>query len=679
MRRILQSVVVLLLTTMPSIVSSDVFEVSGRIVSEEGGSLGSARLTVDGESVAVDAGGNFSFPINRRWSAVHRIDVVLEGYYPALQTVHRSDFVAGRAAQLPAIELVRKKPQRRLLMFAGDAMLSRRYMEPRAGEPALARANTMAADAKALLRHIKPYIELADLASVNMETQLSADPLVTPLAKSVTFYSPPELAEALKWAGVDYVALGNNHMFDFQRPGLVSTLKILDELELAYSGGDHNDALARRPAFVAVGDVPYGFLSYVGWAGTFKPSQVAEIDKGGAALGDATSIARDLENIPKGTTSVVQLHSGIEYAAEPSLSEQTMLHNAVRAGGDIVIGHHPHVLQGLDIVDNRLIAYSLGNFLFDQYIYTTQMSMLLFVWMDGEQLHRAEVVPLHLNGYVPTPATGEFRYAILHRLAKLSNRRNVCIRPSGLHLVAERCPDEASPGGPSGAGVQLIDIQASQMQRSSAAEHPISLRAAGASPLYPVVIDDAATAYRLGVDLLRRGEFEHVDLFDTVDRTWIENDQVYAVTGASTHLAVSIGAGTNIARSGLRVFDRVFTLSNPATFAGRVKLKGEARLRVFLQRRPSTGTFSDALLTGPVTEIGSVRLEKDGWHTFSFDYNQPRLATKSLRILFSVEDLTGEGVEAQFDDLAWVEWRTPWLEPDAEALGEYATHIQFQL
>ena len=639
--------------------------IEGRVTGESAAIESGLTVAVDGERLEVDSRGNFSFDFARSSSRPLLIRASADGYYTALQTVHRSDVVDGIGSRIPTIELVRKKPGRRLLMFAGDTMLTRRYAEPRDGEPVLVDRDDPLGDAKALLQHIKPYVELAEFASVNLETPLSATPLEEPLPKSVTFYSPPALAEALQWAGVDYVALGNNHIFDFQRAGMESTFTELDRLGLHYSGGGHDDESARKPALVSIGDTPHAFLSYVGWRGTFSPNQVAETGKGGAAFGDEEVIASDVARVPDGVVSVVQLHAGLEYAATPSLSEKTVFHRAVEAGADIVIGHHPHVLQGFEIVDDRLIAYSLGNFLFDQYIYSTQLSALLFVFMDGESLHRAEVVPMHVNGYVPTPATGEFRYAILNRLATLTDSETVCTKASGLHLVMESCRD-----GQVSATAQTM--------RFDEASGLLSLRAKGASPLSSVTVDGTNGHYRLGVDILSRGEFEHVGLFGTDDRTWIENAQVKVIDSGAPHMAITIEPGEEAASGGLKVFDRVFTPSNPTTVAGRIRVDGKSRLRFYLQRRRIEESFSEGLAVGPLTEIGSAVFSQDGWHNFSFDYAQPRLATKGVRVLFTLEDLTGDGIEASIDDLVWIEWRTPWLRPDDGANPVHATHIQFR-
>ena len=661
MKRVLATLAVAGLA-LGSIASADPVRVHGRVVDEAGVAITGASVLVVQDSHDVGADGEFTFELDSPTTVSVRIEA--PGYYTFLHTLHRSDFASGRPALVPDIELVEKKPGRTLMVFAGDAMLSRRYFEPRAGEPRLVQRASVLDDGKKLLTHVRPYIELADFASVNMETQLSNEALTNRVPKSVTFYSPAELAELLQWAGFDYVALGNNHLYDYRDAGVRSTLEALQATELVYSGAGVNEEEARKPASVDIDGREHRFLSYVGWPGTFEPSQVAEASKGGAAFGTTMVIAEDLGELPADSISVLQLHAGLEYAETPALSERTTLRQAVTDGADIAIGHHPHVLQGFEIYRNRLIAYSLGNFLFDQYHYTTQLGMLLYVWMDGATLHRAEVVPLHINGYLPTPATGLFRYTILTRLARLSDS-SVCMRPSGFHAVVDSCDGIART-------TTTVTVD------GSASSTPVHLRSLGASPLQASTIKSADRPYRLGLDLLGRGDFEYARLYGAHDRTWIETRSASLKTGDNNLLEIRVPAGGQTMRSGMKVFERVFTLSNPATVSGRIKADGHVRVRFLLQRRRATDTLEDALVSGPIRQIGVWEGSSTDWADFSLDYNQPRVATRSVRFLIDVVDISEDksGSTVSLDDLAWVEWQTPWIGPDdANIDAEFATHL----
>ena len=626
----------------------------GRIVAESGAAPEGIEVRIDGAGIGVDADGRFSAEPG---GAVVRIEISAPGHYPAVHTV------AARAGRLPDITLVEKTPGRRLLLFAGDAMLARRYFEPVVGEPVLVRRDEVREDGARLLDAVRPYIGIADYASVNMETQLAATEPGERLPKSVTFFSPPELAGLLRDAGFDYVALGNNHIFDYGQAGLESTLAAVRASGLDASGAGANELEARAPWQLSLDGAPYAFWSYVGWAGEFEPNQVASPVKGGAALGSPAVFAEDLPGADG--VRVLQYHSGLEYAEAPALSERTALRFAVDQGVDVAIGHHPHVLQGIEIYRGRLIAYSMGNFLFDQYHYATQLGMLLYVWMDGEQLYRAEVVPMHVNGYVPTPATGAMRYAVLSRLARLSAPFGTCFEENGAHAIVttvaagERCaPQVVELGSPTTDVVELADI--------------------GASPLQPVVAR-AERPLRLGVDILQRGDLEYVGLFGTQDRSWIESAGIAVATSSGQALEFTIAPASDALTGGMKVFERTFRLSNPATLSGRLRVEGKARVRFLLQRRKPDAPLAEALETGPRVEIGVVESGASGWTDFAFDFDQPRVATQSVRLLVEVADASAErrGARVTLDDLAWIEWQTPWLSGDAADTGSvHATHLQ---
>jgi poly-gamma-glutamate capsule biosynthesis protein CapA/YwtB (metallophosphatase superfamily) len=653
----------LLLTCVALGISPGAFAwtVSGVVVDESGNPIASAVVSVGPDRHAVDRSGRFVIDVDEELAV---LDIRAEGYYGFMHTLHRSD--AETAKNDFRVELVARQEDRRLLLFAGDAMLARRYFEPLPGEPVLVRKGHVLEDGKKLLEVIRPYVQLADYASVNVETQMSSTELTQRLPKSFTFYSPPELAEVLAWAGFDYAALGNNHTWDYQEQGLTPTLAALDAAGFDYSGAGLDEAAARKAQSVEIGNQPYRFLSYVGWAGLFSPTQAAAGDKGGAALGNSEVFAEDLAPIDPGTVAVIQYHSGIEYSEMPAMSERMRLREAIDFGADIAIGHHPHVLHGFEIYENRLIAYSMGNFLFDQFDYATQMAMLVYVWMDGDELHRAEVVPVNVNGYVPTPATGEFRSAILNRLARTSRPLGTCPRPNGAHVVIERC---AAGTGPQ---AQLADIGGSR-----AASVPLHLETLGLSVLDPVTLKTDGPRYRLGLDILPRGDFESEGLFGTSDRAFLRGKNSRFVDADSRALRIEAPAGETV-QAGQRVFERVYTVSNPTTVSGRVKTSSDVTVEVLLQRRRTDESLSEALRNDTARVVGRFQVPAGGWKTFAVDFDQPRVSTRAVRVLLNMRAEAGDA-EVLLDDLDWVEWRTPWLDGSSQPDDPvFATHVQFQ-
>ncbi len=646
----------LLLLLFPLWAWPDLATIRFRVVSEDGAALPNAQVSSGEQHVAVNRDGRVVLGVSD--DGPHLIRVSAPDHYTMTHS-----FVA-TAQSVADIQLVKKKNGRRLLLFAGDAMLSRRFFEPRAGEPVLVRRASVFEDGKNILRFVKSYVELADVASVNLETQLTSGPLTDPLPKSVTFYSPAELAPLLEWAGFDYVALGNNHTFDYRDAGIRSTMQALENTSLGHSGAGFNERQAREAYTTELGGRPISFLSYVGWPGGFTPTQTASGDKGGAALGNGRVFAADAGKLDANAIAVLQHHSGIEYAERPAMTERTNLRTAIDAGVDVAIGHHSHVLQGLEIYKDRLIAYSMGNFLFDQYIYSTQAGMLLYVWMDGDTLHRAEIVPLNINGYVPTPATGAFRYAVLNRLARLSQGFGTCLNESGAHAIL-------------GDGIECETAKLPTVDADSTTM-PISLFASGVSPVNAIEISTEQKQHRFGVDLLPRGNFESAGQYGVPVRAWLtgQQAQVVAASDQGQELQVNLSNKQRV-RTGMKVFERAFRVSSPSTVSGRIRADGGVSVRFLLQRRRTDQGLTDALVDGPLTEIGGLSLEPGKWHEFALDHQLPRTTTKSIRLLIELDSELADDrpVEVQLDDLAWVEWHTPWMRPDKGA-GQYATHVQ---
>lgn len=134
---------------------------------------------------------------------------------------------------------------------------------------------------------------------------------------------------------------------------------------------------------------------------------VARRGHGGAAFWDeATSPARIAALRPNVDVLVVQLHAGFQFQEAASINVRDIAHAAIDAGADMVICHHPHVLQGLEWYRGKLIAFSMGNFVFDQDFLSTFASVVLRTVWDGNRLLQARLIPIEIDGYRPIPATG---------------------------------------------------------------------------------------------------------------------------------------------------------------------------------------------------------------------------------------------------------------------------------
>jgi poly-gamma-glutamate synthesis protein (capsule biosynthesis protein) len=182
------------------------------------------------------------------------------------------------------------------------------------------------------------------------------------LAKMYTFRAPPELASALADAGFDAVSLGNNHAFDFGELGLFDTLDALQEAGVSWFGAGADEMSARTPLVLEAGGQRVALLGYSG----VGESGFASGETPGVARASVEAIGADVRAATQLADYVVMvMHAGIEYTHEPSDGQRSLAYAAIDAGADVVIGHHPHVLQPWERYGEGLILYSLGNFVFD--------------------------------------------------------------------------------------------------------------------------------------------------------------------------------------------------------------------------------------------------------------------------------------------------------------------------
>jgi poly-gamma-glutamate synthesis protein (capsule biosynthesis protein) len=252
----------------------------------------------------------------------------------------------------------------------------------------------------------------ADVAFANLESLFSENPEQDPA--HLEFKLRPEQVEALRVAGFDVVSLANNHAGNVGRAGMAFTVNLLRSNGIAPSGGGHNLAEAHRPAVVATPRLTVAFCSY-----TAAASLVAAEDAPGHTAWGLDLLREDLARAEgEADVVVVSLHAGDEYAPRENGLQRDFAHAAIDAGADIVVGHHPHVLEPIEVYRGRLICYSLGNYVFDQpWNYDSSQTAAVEVLLRGDEPRRAYIHPLRINAdFQPEPVDGLAAEEILGRL-----------------------------------------------------------------------------------------------------------------------------------------------------------------------------------------------------------------------------------------------------------------------
>jgi poly-gamma-glutamate capsule biosynthesis protein CapA/YwtB (metallophosphatase superfamily) len=289
---------------------------------------------------------------------------------------------------------------------------------------------------ESVFEFVKPYLAPADVSFVNLEGSISDKGSPT-AGKEFTFEARTALTTGLVWASIDVVSLANNHSRDYGSKALLDCIARLDEAGIEHPGAGADAAEAATPAMIetpagtvavlAASEITPGFAATASQPGTNVTSYPNE-----RLVAQVASAAKEADFV------IVSLHWGTEYDATADSSQQNLAHKLVDAGADLILGHHPHVIQGLEIYKDGLIAYSLGDFIFDHYSRATGEAFVLQVTMPQEGPPSGKIIPVYLHD--TQGVSGSDAAAILDRLTALS---------ADLGLELTRAGDQARFGTPS--------------------------------------------------------------------------------------------------------------------------------------------------------------------------------------------------------------------------------------
>ncbi len=205
----------------------------------------------------------------------------------------------------------------------------------------------------------------------------------------------PRTVDSLVTAGFDVLTLANNHIMDYGPIALQDTLAALDNAKIAWAGAGMNRNEARQPAIITTPDgVKFAFLSYsltypeLFWANPTRP---------GTPYGDPAFFVPDIKAAKLLVDHVVvSFHWSDELQYYPSAYQKNYGKLCIDAGASVVLGHHPHVLQGIEVYKGGLIAYSLGNFVFGSYSQRVKDSIILEIDCSKESLIQAKIYPINV-------------------------------------------------------------------------------------------------------------------------------------------------------------------------------------------------------------------------------------------------------------------------------------------
>lgn len=253
-----------------------------------------------------------------------------------------------------------------------------------------------------------------DLTTVNLETTLTN--ATQKATKKFRFKGDPSYTKILELGGIEAVNLANNHIHDYLEKGYTDTIDALKNQGIGYFGYDHQ-------YITEVKGIKIGALGYEGWQDTPQirnqvSQAIKQLKEQGAQI------------------VLVHYHWGIERQYVPNASQKSLARFTIDSGADLVLGHHPHVVQGIEEYNGKFIVYSLGNFMFggnrnpsDKDTYVFQQTFHL---KNGELTDKKEiaVVPFSIssvsnrNNYQPKLLSGAERDRVKKKIIESSNKIN---------------------------------------------------------------------------------------------------------------------------------------------------------------------------------------------------------------------------------------------------------------
>jgi len=270
------------------------------------------------------------------------------------------------------------------------------------------------------LSAVASHLKAADVTVGNLESPLSSGGTKN-AAKDVTFRGDQRGVEGLAAAGFDLLSLGNNHVLDYGPAALADTVKSLDARSIGHAGAGADKDAAWKPAVVERDGTTVAFLSF---SHILPPGFVATSSRAGLAQG-----RNNMEAVTAAVRSakerydyvIVSFHWGVEYEDDANGDQVRDARMTIDAGADMVLSHHPHVIQAVEFYKNRLIAYSTGDFVFDHYSRKTGESFILDASLGPDGVTDVRVTPTYLDDYgAPAVVTGAAAQTILTRLKTIS-------------------------------------------------------------------------------------------------------------------------------------------------------------------------------------------------------------------------------------------------------------------
>lgn len=265
-----------------------------------------------------------------------------------------------------------------------------------------------------IFKNVEPLVKKGDIAFGNLEAVVSDKGIDSSKMKPFLMRAHPDTLKGLDFAGFNVLSLANNHSMQYGEDGLKETIDNLSKHHIRYVGVGSSLEDARRPLLFTIKGIKVAFLAYclipdkTAYISTSNPEEIySDINK-----------AKTIVDIV-----IVSMHWGDEFIEMPSPDQIQFAHRIIDSGANLILGHHPHILQGIEQYHNGLVAYSLGNFIFDlNYLVELRSSVILECRLSKNGIVDYELHPVYIDKYYrPIVLNGEEKNRALLKLKRLSS------------------------------------------------------------------------------------------------------------------------------------------------------------------------------------------------------------------------------------------------------------------
>ncbi len=338
--------------------------------------------------------------------------LIIAAIVGAVFSLDHQNEILSATTTLPMAQQPPQEKNELTLMAFGDIMLSRNVA---------AKMKQYGNDYPFL--KVRDALKSADIVFANLENPITPGPEIK--TGQMVFHANPGSEQTLKDAGVTIVSLANNHTPNFGAKGLTDTVKYLDAVGIDHVGAGKNTQDASKPVFTSTNGIKIAWLAYNS-PDVVPTSYAAASNRPGTNFMNIDRMAIAVKEAKMSADLViVSMHAGTEYKPTPNKTQTAFARAAIDAGAELVIGHHPHVVQTMEEYKGKFIFYSLGNFVFDQmWSRETREGLGIKIMLAKDGVKNVTFLPLVIDDYAqPHFVEGKEAEKIIKRLKAPASER----------------------------------------------------------------------------------------------------------------------------------------------------------------------------------------------------------------------------------------------------------------